>query len=202
MVDSFRQVPDSGRAAVASNRVNFAHGSDGGQPHLGIGDGALFPPGGPRARAEPTRARDDPEFVRNLNASTRSRRFGQPAAGFPDFGAGFDRGDPPGFGRKVGRNEPCPCGSGRKYRRCCGANRADIRGAWMAACQRRVDACRMRRAQPISTGRRLRPQFPGRASKIPAVGVPQTAQQPRASSRHSDSRCQSRPMVRAPQTWQ
>ena len=24
--------------------------------------------------------------------------------------------------KKVGRNEPCPCGSGRKYRRCCGAN--------------------------------------------------------------------------------
>jgi uncharacterized protein len=26
------------------------------------------------------------------------------------------------FGTKVGRNEPCPCGSGRKYKRCCGAN--------------------------------------------------------------------------------
>lgn len=23
-------------------------------------------------------------------------------------------------GRKVGRNEPCPCGSGRKYKKCCG----------------------------------------------------------------------------------
>jgi uncharacterized protein len=23
-------------------------------------------------------------------------------------------------GRKVGRNDPCPCGSGRKYKRCCG----------------------------------------------------------------------------------
>jgi uncharacterized protein len=23
---------------------------------------------------------------------------------------------------KVGRNEPCPCGSGKKYKRCCGAN--------------------------------------------------------------------------------
>ncbi|HEY6010722.1 MAG TPA: SEC-C metal-binding domain-containing protein [Nitrospirota bacterium] len=21
---------------------------------------------------------------------------------------------------KVGRNEPCPCGSGRKFKRCCG----------------------------------------------------------------------------------
>lgn len=25
-------------------------------------------------------------------------------------------------GTKMGRNEPCPCGSGRKYKRCCGAN--------------------------------------------------------------------------------
>lgn len=24
--------------------------------------------------------------------------------------------------RKIGRNDPCPCGSGRKYKRCCGAN--------------------------------------------------------------------------------
>jgi uncharacterized protein YecA (UPF0149 family) len=23
---------------------------------------------------------------------------------------------------KVGRNAPCPCGSGKKYKRCCGAN--------------------------------------------------------------------------------
>jgi yecA family protein len=27
----------------------------------------------------------------------------------------------PDPGRKVGRNEPCPCGSGKKYKRCCGA---------------------------------------------------------------------------------
>ncbi|MDR0629885.1 MAG: YchJ family protein [Treponema sp.] len=25
---------------------------------------------------------------------------------------------------KVGRNEPCPCGSGKKYKHCCGNNRA------------------------------------------------------------------------------
>ena len=24
-------------------------------------------------------------------------------------------------GKKIGRNEPCPCGSGKKYKRCCGA---------------------------------------------------------------------------------
>jgi uncharacterized protein len=28
---------------------------------------------------------------------------------------------PQSQGRKIGRNEPCPCGSGRKYKKCCGA---------------------------------------------------------------------------------
>jgi preprotein translocase subunit SecA len=23
-------------------------------------------------------------------------------------------------GKKVGRNDPCPCGSGKKYKHCCG----------------------------------------------------------------------------------
>lgn len=26
------------------------------------------------------------------------------------------------YGNKIGRNEPCPCGSGKKYKRCCGRN--------------------------------------------------------------------------------
>jgi preprotein translocase subunit SecA len=25
-------------------------------------------------------------------------------------------------GKKVGRNEPCPCGSGKKFKKCCGVN--------------------------------------------------------------------------------
>ena len=63
-----------------------------------------------------------PEFVRNLNAWTKSRRGGRPVRGPAGFPAGFHPDDPPAFGRKVGRNEPCPCGSGRKYKRCCGAH--------------------------------------------------------------------------------
>ncbi len=38
-----------------------------------------------------------------------------------DHDRGISRGEPR-RARKVGRNEPCPCGSGRKYKRCCGAN--------------------------------------------------------------------------------
>ncbi len=26
-----------------------------------------------------------------------------------------------GFDTKIGRNDPCPCGSGKKYKKCCGA---------------------------------------------------------------------------------
>jgi uncharacterized protein len=31
----------------------------------------------------------------------------------------YAQASPPGRRTKVGRNEPCPCGSGRKYKRCC-----------------------------------------------------------------------------------
>ena len=30
--------------------------------------------------------------------------------------------EPVKVGSKVGRNDPCPCGSGKKYKKCCGAN--------------------------------------------------------------------------------
>ncbi|MBE6032925.1 MAG: hypothetical protein E7224_07025, partial [Clostridiales bacterium] len=26
---------------------------------------------------------------------------------------------------EVGRNDPCPCGSGKKYKKCCGAKNGD-----------------------------------------------------------------------------
>jgi uncharacterized protein len=30
------------------------------------------------------------------------------------------------FGRKIGRNEPCPCGSGKKFKRCCGSTASTV----------------------------------------------------------------------------
>ena len=63
-----------------------------------------------------------PEFVRNLNAWTKSRQIGKSGRGGAGFHAPSVHDDPPAFGRKVGRNEPCPCGSGQKYKRCCGAH--------------------------------------------------------------------------------
>ncbi|MBV8706112.1 MAG: SEC-C domain-containing protein [Acidobacteriaceae bacterium] len=37
-------------------------------------------------------------------------------------GDGTAGNQPVSKGPKVGRNEMCPCGSGKKYKRCCGAN--------------------------------------------------------------------------------
>ena len=45
--------------------------------------------------------------------------------------AGFDNSGEPikqtpvKKGVKVGRNDPCPCGSGKKYKKCCGLNEAN-----------------------------------------------------------------------------
>jgi SWIM/SEC-C metal-binding protein len=42
----------------------------------------------------------------------------------PEYTADLDRvlyGAPPVHVEKVGRNETCPCGSGKKYKKCCGA---------------------------------------------------------------------------------
>ena len=35
---------------------------------------------------------------------------------------GSDKKRPVKKGEKIGRNDPCPCGSGKKYKKCCGAN--------------------------------------------------------------------------------
>ena len=63
-----------------------------------------------------------PEFVRNLNAWIKSRHTGIRGSSVAQPDVRFGQEEPTAFGRKVGRNEPCPCGSGRKYKRCCGAH--------------------------------------------------------------------------------
>jgi uncharacterized protein len=51
-----------------------------------------------------------PHYIKTLNAWRISQQVG-----------GQFKTEAPNFG-KVGRNEPCPCGSGKKYKRCCGLN--------------------------------------------------------------------------------
>lgn len=41
---------------------------------------------------------------------------------------------------RLGRNEPCPCGSGKKYKRCCGKDAAPLLGAPMDMSKRLAQA--------------------------------------------------------------
>ena len=51
-----------------------------------------------------------PNYIEALNAWRISEQLG-----------GHSGQEAPNFG-KVGRNDPCPCGSGKKWKRCCGLN--------------------------------------------------------------------------------
>jgi preprotein translocase subunit SecA len=53
-------------------------------------------------------------------APRRPAAVGARAGGRGAASAGQRRGEPPPAPRKVGRNDPCPCGSGLKYKKCCG----------------------------------------------------------------------------------
>ena len=46
-------------------------------------------------------------------------------AGFEGGGAVKSERRPATSSKKVGRNDPCPCGSGKKYKKCCGANESE-----------------------------------------------------------------------------
>jgi len=71
----------------------------------------------PQAEPEPSRhsfSADVPQsavagFDAVLQAMERSERVPSPHSSLPVSG-----------GRTVGRNDPCPCGSGKKYKKCCG----------------------------------------------------------------------------------
>ncbi|WP_163270986.1 UPF0149 family protein [Chelativorans alearense] len=59
-------------------------------------------------------AENAPELIAHWVETLNAWRLTQHSAGQP--------GQPePSFG-KVGRNDPCPCGSGKKYKKCCGSN--------------------------------------------------------------------------------
>ncbi|SHL03306.1 preprotein translocase subunit SecA [Rhodothermus profundi] len=73
----------------------------------------------PRRRLDPSRARVQHESVDSYGVRVRART---PA----DAAARRDptvKEQPVVVGTKIGRNDPCPCGSGKKYKHCCGRNR-------------------------------------------------------------------------------
>lgn len=64
------------------------------------------------------------DACRNVGALSRGRQMGEwPTGSMGLVGTpGLQRGAlaAPALGVKVGRNEPCPCGSGQKYKKCHG----------------------------------------------------------------------------------
>ena len=57
---------------------------------------------------------------RKLDMSKYETKRPEAVASRGGGGGGQEKGEPVKVGRKVGRNEPCPCGSGKKYKNCHG----------------------------------------------------------------------------------
>jgi preprotein translocase subunit SecA len=55
------------------------------------------------------------------NVAPGAGAAGPPVGGRGRAPVGRGKGSPVVKGEKVGRNDPCPCGSGKKYKKCCGA---------------------------------------------------------------------------------
>jgi uncharacterized protein len=62
-----------------------------------------------------------PQYVLTLSAWTHARDVEGKVPDFETFRA-----------EKVGRNEPCPCGSGKKYKKCCALKEAEALAAFRA----------------------------------------------------------------------
>ena len=57
------------------------------------------------------------EDVERISTRERKQRMQLSSGNHSEKPATFKR-----HGKKVGRNDPCPCGSGKKYKHCCGVN--------------------------------------------------------------------------------
>jgi hypothetical protein len=95
----------------------------------------------PSSALLPATRREYQDFVTDALAELEGRgsapgwkvTLGPRELGMPGFGEGGGSPQMPvRVGPKIGRNEPCPCGSGKKYKRCCGASGA---GVVTATCQ-------------------------------------------------------------------
>ena len=56
------------------------------------------------------------------DATTRTPSGGAPSDMVSEAVEAVSKAKPVRSGPKVGRNDPCPCGSGKKYKQCCGKN--------------------------------------------------------------------------------
>ncbi|MEO5802737.1 MAG: SEC-C metal-binding domain-containing protein, partial [Verrucomicrobiota bacterium] len=56
------------------------------------------------------------------DSTTRTASSGAPSDMVSEANEAVSKAKPVRSGPKVGRNDPCPCGSGKKYKQCCGKN--------------------------------------------------------------------------------
>ena len=109
--------------------------------HVQIQQGEPPAQGQQQAVAEPTRPRQNAQAA-VASAAARAEEASATPARMPDFARAMERRQerqqrdlqyqtgaaqaeapkPVKTGAKVGRNDPCPCGSGKKYKKCHGAN--------------------------------------------------------------------------------
>ncbi|MGC2753313.1 MAG: SEC-C metal-binding domain-containing protein, partial [Candidatus Acidiferrum sp.] len=71
------------------------------------------------ARAEEPAPQRLPDFAREME---RKQQRQQKELKYQAGPAQAEAPKPVRTGAKVGRNDPCPCGSGKKYKKCHGAN--------------------------------------------------------------------------------
>lgn len=64
---------------------------------------------------------EDEQAVQRYIAEYNSQLAGRESTDRPDFGAFTPTMPIVEQSPKIGRNQPCPCGSGRKYKKCCGS---------------------------------------------------------------------------------
>ncbi|MBL8111794.1 MAG: preprotein translocase subunit SecA [Acidobacteria bacterium] len=98
------------------------------EPELvGVGVTSTAPPsaGGATATNTASASREGGAALLARKAAQRERELSYQGAFDPTAGADFAKEAPRPAGPKVGRNDPCPCGSGKKYKKCHGAAGGD-----------------------------------------------------------------------------
>ena len=74
------------------------------------------PPAVAQRRSDRVRTVHDSSMGMGYQRQAAAEELGPPQSSAPRAG----KREPVKVGRKVGRNDPCPCGSGKKYKKCCG----------------------------------------------------------------------------------
>ena len=97
--------------AMAHARTNQAEVEGGEQPAEAAAEAVRREPAAPKT------AEENAKSIGDVFASMMSR---PPAGGVRMPPPGAMRPSPPPGAPAVGRNDPCPCGSGKKYKKCCG----------------------------------------------------------------------------------